>query len=124
RPLSCTSFYPDPNAPAYNGAYYHWCGLPPSVANPNGIDYKYTPRGTSGTTGWSQQINLNASYRPNWADSKLMFQIDVLNVLDQKNAQFNNMRFAADRVTPSRTFGQDLSYDAPRSVRFTVRYDY
>ena len=124
RPLSCTSFYPDPNATAYNGAYYHWCGLPPSSANPGGVDYAYTPRGTSGYTPWTRQINLNAQYRPLWADEKLTFQVDILNVMNEQEPQFKNMRFASDRVTYSRTFGQDLSYTAPRSVRFTVRYDY
>lgn len=124
RPLSCTSFYPDPTAPTYNGAYYHWCGMPPSASYPSGYNYQYSPRGTYGTTPWSHQLNLNAAYTPLWADKKLSFQVDILNVLNERTPQYNYTRFAADRATPSRFFGQDLSYTSPRSVRFTVRYDY
>lgn len=124
RPLSCTSFYPDPNAPAYNGAYYHWCGMPPSASYPGGLNYTFTPRGTSGSTPWTHQVNLNAEYRPVWADQKLSFKVDVFNVLNQQDPQFAYMRYAADRATPSRFFGQDLNYGSPRSVTFTVRYDF
>ena len=124
RPLSCTSFYPDPDADTYNGSYYHWCGMAPSSKYPGGLNYVATPRGTTGSTGWTQAINLNASYRPSFADNKLSFAVDVLNVLDQQKAQYKNMQFSQDRATPARTYGQDLSYTAPRSVRFTVRYDY
>lgn len=124
RPLSCTSFYPDPKAPAYNGAYYHWCGMPPSASYPGGLNYTFEPRGTSGSTPWTHQLNLNAEYRPLWADKKLSFQVDVFNVLNEQDPQFAYMRYAADRATPSRFFGQDLNYGSPRSVTFTVRYDY
>lgn len=124
RPLSCTSRYPDPRQEAYNGSYYHWCGMPPSAAFPQGHDYVYTPRGTSGTTPWSQQYNLNAEYRPTWAGSNLSFGVDVLNVFNQQKENYRNMQYASDRSTPSRVYGRHLSYDSPRSVRFTVRYDF
>ena len=128
RPLSCTSYFPDPNADTYNGSYYHFCGLPPSSAKgakyPNGYEYQEAQRGTSGTTGWSEQLNLSATYVPNWADKKLTFGVDVLNVLDQQDSQYQNMQFAASRTTPSRNYRGDLNLNAPRSVRFTLRYDY
>ncbi|MGY0505475.1 TonB-dependent receptor domain-containing protein [Luteimonas sp. e5] len=118
RPLSCTSYYPDPDAQVYNGAYYYWCGLPGTPG------YVESPRGTYGTTPWSQIWNLNVQYRPSWAAKRLTLRVDVLNVFDQQKAQYAYGRYAANRVTPSRFFGQDLNYYSPRSVRLTARYDF
>ena len=98
--------------------------MPPSASYPGGLNYTFEPRGTSGSTPWTHQLNLNAEYRPVWADQKLSFKVDVFNVLNQQDPQFAYMRYAADRATPSRFFGQDLNYGSPRSVTFTVRYDF
>lgn len=124
RPLSCTSYYPAAVADTYSGAYHHWCGLPPSTTYPNGLDYRVEERGSTGSTPWTQQLNLNAEYRPNWANKKLSFQVDVLNVLDQQAPQFKYSRFGQARNAVNRRYMQDMNYMSPRSVRFTVRYDY
>lgn len=118
RPLSCTSYYPVASEQPYNGAYYHWCGLPGTP------DYRFTPRGTSGFTPWTQDWNLNVQYRPAWAGKRLTLRMDVLNVFDQQKPAFRYMRYASDRVTPSNYYLQDMSYGSPRSVRFTARYDF
>ena len=130
RPLSCMSFYPTADAGLYNGAYYHFCGLAGSGTNPDSAgyippssDYKYSPRGAAGRTPWTYQLNLNAVYEPAWAPG-LSLGVDVLNVLNQQRPQWYDTQYAADRVTPSRYYHQELNYTAPRQVRFTARYDF
>lgn len=120
RPLSCTSFWPDPKAPVYNGSYYHYCGLP----IPGSTGYVYTPRGTSGNTPWTHRYDLNVAYSPNWLDNKLTFQVDVFNVLNRQTPLYYNMRYASNRSTVNPLYRRVLNYTDPRTVRFTMRYDF
>ncbi len=132
RPTSCFSYYPTADAGLYNGAYYHWCGLAgtgtdaatdPKYVGPSS-DYKFAPRGTAGDTPWTYNLNLNAAYIPTWADGKLQFRVDVLNILNQQRPQWYDTQYAANRVTPSRYYRQELNYQSPRQVRLSVQYDF
>ena len=137
RPTSCFSFYPTADAGLYNGAYYHYCGLAGSGTSPTladgspnpsyvapSADYKFSPRGRAGDTPWTYQLNLNASYTPAWANGNLELALDVINVLNQQTAQWYDTQYAANRVTRSRYYGQELNYTSPRQFRLTARYDF
>lgn len=131
RPKSCTSYYPTPDKGLYNGAYYHFCGLPGSGTAPGtkgytapSSDYALSVRGTKGSTPWVYTLNLNVAYIPEWANKQLTLQADVLNVFNQQVAQFNNPQYAVDRNTRSQFYDQELGITSPRSVRLSARYDF
>jgi outer membrane receptor for ferrienterochelin and colicin len=106
-PNSCQGAYgPDETYPAYAGNYYHWCGGKPAKM------------GDAGETPWIKNLNLNAEYRPSFADGKLAFSVDVLNVFNEQKAT----RLDPD-YSPG-TYRQVLSWQAPRSVRLGVTYDF
>jgi len=116
RPKSCTSYWPTPDPGLYNGAYYHYCGLPG--------DQEVSPRGAKGETPWTAIFNLNVAYTPTWANNNLTLQMDVLNVFDSQVATAYYNRYASSRTTVNPRYDQVLYYTDPRSVRFTVRYDF
>jgi Outer membrane receptor for ferrienterochelin and colicins len=120
RPLSCTSFWPDPTAKVYNSSTYHYCGLP----IPGSTGYVYTPRGTSGHTPWTYKLDLNVAYSPAWADDKLTLQMDVFNILNKQTPLYYNTRYASNRSTVNPLYMRVLDYSSPRTVRFTARYDF
>ena len=129
RPRTCTSFYPYAKAGLYNGAYYYFCGLPgaqtavndPSVV-PND-DFKFAPRGSGGETPWTATFNVNVSYMPNWAPG-LTVAMDVLNLFDSQDPTAYYDRYASSRSSVNPQYNRVLYYSNPRSVRFTVRYDF
>lgn len=132
RPRNCMSYYPTPDKGLYDGAYYHFCGLPNDGPVNNGkptylppsADYGASPRGSKGSTPWTFTLNLNVAYTPAWANEKLTLQADVLNVLNRQVAGQYYPRYATDRYTADARYGQEMSYSTPRQVRLTARYDF
>lgn len=133
RPKNCTSYYPTADAGLYNGSYYYFCGLAGSgtaVGSSNYVapsaDYRFSPRGSQGTTPWTYQLNLNAAYTPDWGglDHKLTLQVDVINVLNRQTPTMYNWRYASNRTTVNPLYGRELNYTDPRYVRLTARYDF
>lgn len=132
RPKDCKSFWPYAKDGLYNnGFYYFYCGVPgaassstnPANAAPESATYYFSPRGSAGTTPITATFNLNFTYTPTWLDG-LMASVDVLNVFDTQTATAYNPRSANTRSTVDPTFNKVSYYTAPRSVRFTVRYDF
>ncbi|HET8897780.1 MAG TPA: TonB-dependent receptor [Rhodanobacteraceae bacterium] len=132
RPKSCLGYYTGADTDAYNppqagtssgqeywanylsyGRYYHYCGGKP------------VPRGSVGRLPTDVQLSLNAAYIPSWADGNLRFQVDVFNVFNKQVAQ--NVEERGENggvgVVASNRF-RVISYDAPRSVRLSARYDF
>ena len=132
RPRNCTSYYPSADAGLYNGAYYYYCGIAGSGSQaigtpgyvPPSAGYGPSPRGSHGTTPWTYDVNLNVAYLPTWADKKLTLQVEVFNLLNRQVAGQYNPRFARSRFEANELYGQELSYNPPRSVRLTARYDF
>ncbi len=121
RPKSCLGYVP-PTSDTYSefwanyldyGRYYHFCGG------------QAVPRGTAGRLPFDAQLSLNAAYIPNWADGKLKLSVDVFNVLNRQVAQNIEERgeLGGLGVVADSRF-RVISYDAPRSVRLTARYDF
>lgn len=85
---------------------------------------KAYPRGTAGRLPWTNSIDLNVAYFPNWAPG-LKFKVDVFNVFDNQKVT-GVTEVAEDGVTgnPVGTYLVPRSFQAPRSVRFMVQYDF
>ena len=93
-----------------------------------------TQRGSEGRTPWTQQIDLQLAYAPKNLTSKgaLRFQLDVFNVLNsQKPIEQNEVRDYSRQTSGAATgnrislnYGLPLAWQAPRSARLTVRYEF
>lgn len=83
-----------------------------------------TNRGSNGRTPNTWVMDLSGAYTPNWADGKLKFKVDVFNVFNNgKVLEYNEVKEAGrDVLDPN--YLNDVNYQTPRSVRFTLRYDY
>jgi len=101
------------NDPAGYGSAYHWCNGQPS------------PPGAQGRLPWIKQIDLGVQYRPEFADHKLGFHLDVFNVFNS-HAQLNltqNM-YSDPSGTLNPLYGTPRALQPPRYVRMSVTYDY
>ncbi len=77
-----------------------------------------SPRGTRGFTDWTRTVGLQIAYQPNWAEG-LRFGFDVLNLFDE-----DNVTAIRERESPAARYGQPIAWQAPRSMRFTISYDF
>jgi hypothetical protein len=103
------------------GAAYRTCNF-------DGVQ-RATPRGSEGYLPWDTRLDLNVTFRPEQIKG-LTLRVDVFNVFNRQNIQ------AIDEVhevagTPgdttqvtTQTYGRVLSYTAPRSMRFSLNYDF
>lgn len=81
-------------------------------------------RGDQGRTPWTWTFDLSATYTPRWADGRLKVKLDVFNLFNNDRVtEYTETREAArDVFNPN--FMNDVNYQTPRSLRFTLRYDY
>ena len=142
RPRSCQGFVPPTvfdfnpiitpegalgGANGYSTASSFYC------LNDQGIA-TLTPRGTLGRTSWTSRYDLSFAYTPQFMGNKLTLQADIFNILDsQKVTEFNEQRDFSRGTSNSTVPGVNqlnlnynlpTSFQAPRSVRFTVRYEF
>ena len=82
------------------------------------------PRGTAGRLPWTQSLDVNVAYKPSWAPG-LTMKVDVFNILNSQKVT-SVVETAEVRSTglPSNTYLLPASFQAPRSVRFMVQYDF
>jgi hypothetical protein len=132
RPMECLGYYAGADTNAYN---------PPQAGTATGLDFfnsalnygnvyhfcdgQPSPRGSYGRLPFDAQLSVNAAYIPAWANNKLRFQVDVFNVLNKQvvqNVYERNENGGPGVVSVSKD--RVLSYDAPRSVRISARYDF
>jgi hypothetical protein len=116
-PKSCIGF--DPNDPFGYGASYFFC---------NG---KVAARGSAGRLPWTYTLNLNAEWKPAFADHKLAFTAEVFNLLGKQEptseyefAELSNPNAAGTGGLPDVNYERPLSFQQPRFFRFGVRYDF
>ena len=90
-------------------------------------------RGMEGRTPWSSTLDLQAAYTMNMGSkNKLTLQADVFNVFNSQQAleynEINDYSRATTTVgTPGRVslnWGNPTTFQAPRSVRLTARYEF
>ena len=124
RPVNCIGILG--SDPVGYGVSYFSCdpGNPPIGSNNNGSTI--VPRGTRGRTEWSRQLDLNVAYKPTFADGHLTFKGDVFNVFDDHAATTVSEAGEDGAGIPltSTTYRTPIGFQAPRSIRFMVQYDF
>lgn len=126
HPLTCLGkFGPQQTDPLGYGNAYHWCGGQPA------------PPGSTGYTPWTEQLNLNATYSPKFAEHRLHFTVQVFNVFNQQRT-VQYQPFFGTTTNPDANyllpFGLCNSAQTecippsptvpPRFVRFSIAYDF
>ena len=82
------------------------------------------PRGTAGRLPTTTSLDLNVAYRPSFAPG-LQLKMDVFNIFNsQKVTAVSEVAEDSATGTPLSTYLLPRSYQAPRSVRFMVQYDF
>ncbi|MCR5878711.1 TonB-dependent siderophore receptor [Phenylobacterium sp. J367] len=119
RPYGCMAYHPQDASPgATPSAWY--------CLQQNGTRV-LTPRGSLGRTEWVTNTDLNISYdilRPENDYGAVTAAIDVFNLFNERAVT----RVVEQSETTNRvgrwvpTVGKNRSYQAPRSVRFSLRY--
>lgn len=127
RPVSCIGFVPEnaldySDAAAYTVASSYYCLK-------EGGKSSLVPRGTAGRTPWTGTLDLQLAYMPRIASGKVTFQFDVFNVFNsQKAVEFDERRdYSADTLSEGKlnlNYKQPTSFQTPRSVRLTARYEF
>jgi len=114
RPRNCFGSAPDPEVmdPSGYGSVFFYC------------DGQLTPRGSQGRLPWDIQLDTNVTYRPAMLKG-LAFKLDVFNITNRQTEQVVDETRTVDQTTTiSPTYGQVVSYTAPRSIRIGVEYNH
>lgn len=130
RPENCRGIYGN-DPVGYRVGYFSCDTAAPAAETtltPGSRNNGYTivPRGSAGTTPWSRTLDLNVAYKPSWADGHLSMKMDVFNVFNEHTATAVNEAAEATNGRPlfHSTYLTPTSFQAPRSFRFMVQYDY
>src|SRR5579875_2719915 len=99
------------NDPLGYGNAYHWCGGQPA------------PPGSTGHTPWTHELDVNLDYKPNWADHKLDFNVAVFNVFNNQTPLQYDFAYGTTN-SPNPNYDRVFAWEPPRSVRFSVAYDW
>jgi hypothetical protein len=127
RPLNCFGFLGGSNTSGYSNSYFSCdpgrANLPGDGAGNNGDTI--VPRGSVGRTEWMRTLDLNVAYRPNWAEGRLTLKADVFNVFDEHavTSVIEQGENTAGQPQPDR-YLTPTTFQAPRSVRFMVQYEF
>jgi hypothetical protein len=127
RPLNCLGVLdldPGPDyAPHPYGSSFMRCGTT-TLGGADDATVVARPRGTAGRLPWTSSLDLNVAYRPSWAEG-LQFKMDVFNILNsQKVTSVTEVAEIRATGEPSQTYLLPASFQAPRSVRFMVQYEF
>lgn len=139
RPYGCIGRVPaavDPLAPQVGTPSGWFCPTTQSAGAATGTgsddvwNVAASPRGSRGFTNWTYQLDLNMAYT--LMDSpdrgRLVATMDVFNVFDADEAtrvvEQGVIRNSANAVRPSPAYGRARSYQAPRTIRFGLRYNF
>jgi outer membrane receptor for ferrienterochelin and colicin len=112
-PKPCLGYFgADRTDPAGYGNSYHFC---------NG---EASPPGSQGRLPWVRQIDLGVTYRPLFAESRLAFNANVFNLLNEQKITsiFPNAESNPDQPNP--LYGTPTGRQQPRYLRLSVNYDY
>ena len=128
RPINCFGLLGGYDTSRYANSYFS-CdqGDPADFGDTDGGGYNGTtivPRGSAGRTPWTTSLDLNLAYRPSFAKG-LMFKVDVFNVLNSGKAVtvVEAGEDAGGNPDPL-NYKRATGFQAPRSVRFLIQYDF
>ena len=82
------------------------------------------PRGSSGTTPWTCNIDLGAKYKPTWGKNKISFGMDVFNVPNWQTTTGVREQSELSNGSPDNRYKKPRAIQTPRSVRFSMTLDY
>lgn len=129
RPISCIGFVPY-TAADYNDAVGYSVASSFYCLNEKGVSELHN-RGTFGRTPWTGSLDLSLAYVPKLAKGKLTLQLDVFNIFNQQQVTEVNEQRDYSRNTTTKEEGrlnknwrQPTSFQEPRSVRMTARYEF
>ncbi|MBN6152087.1 TonB-dependent receptor [Xanthomonas sp. AmX2] len=103
---------------AITGGPYHFCyNAETGTGDPS-------PPGSQGRLGWIAQLDLGVTYKPAFADGKLALRLDVFNVTNEQTATniYPFSQLPDNSTNP--LWDQVVAYQAPRSGRVTLSYDF
>lgn len=146
RPVNCNGFIPvdapelgigSPDADSlvfYSGSSFYCLDPNGSIVDPGAdgitgtaddVNYRLGNRGDQGRTPWTKSIDLGVSYQPNWLEG-LTLQAKVFNVLNSQTATEWNEASQTQRTNNviSPDYLNEVNFQQPRYVRFTVRYEF
>lgn len=118
RPRSCSGYYGGEGSDEFfelydYGPYYHYCGS------------EVSPRGAAGRLPWSKTVDLGITYSPSFTDQKLQLTLDVFNILNSQPMQNIEDRQESGGFNTRRPdYNTPISFQDPRSIRLTARYDW
>ncbi|WP_044555564.1 TonB-dependent receptor [Shewanella piezotolerans] len=88
-------------------------------------DGEAAPRGSMGRTDWIYNIDLNLSYTLDMADAGLLnFKLNVFNLFNFDGAKGVDEQYEFDSGAKNERYGYTDSFQQPRYVRASVRYDF
>ncbi len=112
-PRNCLGYYgTDHSDPGSYGSNYHYC------------DGKPSPPGSHGRYPWVNQLDLGASYSPDFADHKLAFTLNVFNVFNRQVVTNAYIKSEASPYSVYPLYNVPVYRQAPRYIRIGVQYDY
>ena len=123
RPINCMGvLYPYHGGIHPYGSSFMRCGTTPAGGRDG--PSAAVPRGTKGRLPWTNSLDMNVAYRPAFLPG-LQVKMDVFNVFNARKVTAVS-ETAEDGATgaPLSTYLLPRSYQAPRSVRFMVQYDF
>lgn len=124
RPINCQGYIPLDNVGVDQGTLNAYAGSSFYCLNDDGSSRTLRQRGDEGRTPWVWNFDLSVAYVPNWADQRLKIKLDVFNLFDNdKVTEYNEFRESTRNVI-SPNYLNDVNYQTPRSLRFTLRYDF
>jgi hypothetical protein len=130
RPINCfgtldlnpgATFTPHP----YGSSFMRCATNPnPVIGGTDDATVVRAPRGSQGRLPWTNSIDLNFAYRPSFVPG-LQFKLDIFNIMNhQKVTSVSEVQQDGSTGQILRTYLMPTSYQAPRSVRFMVQYDF
>jgi hypothetical protein len=124
RPVNCQGYIPLEGTGIDEGTLTPYSGSSFYCLNDDAVTRTLTTRGSEGRTPSTWVMDLSAAYIPNWAGGKLKFKVDAFNIFNNdKVLEYNEFKEASRNVLDP-DYLNDVNYQTPRSVRFTVRYDF
>ncbi|URX63561.1 TonB-dependent receptor [Luteibacter anthropi] len=117
-PKSCLGYYGGPGSdldpdPAGYYSSYHYCNGKPFHPGDKSLP-------------WTKNLDLAVTYRPEFADHKLAFAINVFNVTNERKPIQTDPTYEADGSpgTVQNTYNIGTYYQTPRYVRLSATYDF
>ncbi len=112
RPINCFGIHPTDAFAAEYGAESFFCGGQPS------------PRGSLGRTPSITTLDLSAQYTMNIGTTDVLFTLDVFNVFNSDKKIRVREVGDTDGGAADPNFGKTTSYQLPRSLRLSARFNF